>query len=1157
MKKNVCILIIIAFLTNTFGLPPAAHAQEFRLPAPGVRVGLSPDFNPPILKGIKVHPNNPFRFDFILDKGDNNKNQRQPGDMALAVSPSTLPSELGLTSKAPQGNNQNDDRELRVEATRLIKYFLASLTIPEKDLWVNLSPYEKDRIIPPSFGQTEMGRDLLAEDYMLKQITASLIYPEGKIGRKFWKRIYEEAAKKFGTTNIPVNTFNKVWIVPEKAVVYENVKAGTAYIVESKLKVMLEKDYLSLSKHGLPTRGHLRQDQRKVSPSTLPSEQTSEGESTPGKPPTAAPEIATLGSKIIREIVIPELTKEVNQDKNFSQLRQVYNSLILATWYKKKIKDSILEQVYANKNKIAGVGYKNSINIEAIYQRYLQAFKKGAYNYIKEETDPLTQEVIPRKYFSGGVDFAMAGNTTMKGIDGAMKVTKAISALREIFNSFKPKRLVEVEGNFEPSGVPLNVAEEHASPSNKKEGAVRKYIEDLTLDEKTLEGRSSHTWVYFPQENPDIVVKVLRPLNFDGPHNSLDSWVKYFDFLKSEMGLVLPPFVYATKVQLNIRAKDGSIRQEIRPLVIIQKRLAEVGLDEASPFMHDLFVNHNYGWWYQDKITYFQIGKDTSTGRMYLMDLASPYSFHYDSPVSKSLRHVPVSDPINLGQYEEISAKLPQGKQDQAMSAQEMIGKLDNQKILYGGEKYTVQADLQSEGSDTVFVSLNKDGVEYSNVFSFKVQQDGIYELKTLPGNGEIRDALRFGLAKSFYVLLHQQLPVGAVVEKIVTNEETMLHFHPVHSWQMDGNNYFVLNNKGKLQFINGNSKEWEVVNEVQDESRQITLPVALRKIPTGESLYEAGFRNLKLVYHAKGQDKEADLKALRKILKSERPPQQAAGKSPSLGLIGKRPSERVGNRRPTRLENKIFLKNGPSQEEPAVYVIRVQKTADNAKPALDRAMQSDEKRINELWPLGKIDPDKSAYINAATLIDRLRSKKLTWERIQKMLTDYFGAIYNKSAHNFHDFHLVDQGIRIFLQIEGRVEGSKDSLGVDTINAAITIVEMILKDPKKSHTVWGMFKRKLIPKKKMDKAMNVQKERTGGIDLTPANMNIQTKIDSSPAARNDKGMNTRNDAGGIKFHLDHAMLQQLKNAPGFVPVIVNIQPMTDLKKFLGVIVNQT
>ena len=141
-----------------------------------------------------------------------------------------------------------DQEQLKQESTKLIKYFLASLTIPEKDLWVNLSPYEKDRIIPQSFGLTEMGRDLLAEDYMLKQITASLIYPEGEIGKKFWKRIYAEAQKKFGTTNIPVNTFNKVWIVPEKAVVYENPKAGTAYVVEAKLKVMLEQDYLSLAK---------------------------------------------------------------------------------------------------------------------------------------------------------------------------------------------------------------------------------------------------------------------------------------------------------------------------------------------------------------------------------------------------------------------------------------------------------------------------------------------------------------------------------------------------------------------------------------------------------------------------------------------------------------------------------------------------------------------------------------------------------------------------------------------------------------------------------------------------------------------------------------------------------------------------------------------
>ncbi|MBF0570915.1 MAG: hypothetical protein HQL12_03485 [Candidatus Omnitrophica bacterium] len=440
MKKAFCILTLLCFLVTSILGPSPVFAQsalpagsDIRLPAPGQRVHLSQPFNPPILKGIKIHPNNPFRFDFILDKGD---------------------LETPLMAS------------LQNESTKLIKYFLASLTIPEKDLWVNLSPYEKDSIVPQSFGQTEMGRDLLAEDYILKQITASLIYPEDEVGKKFWKRVYEEAAKRFGSTNIPVNTFNKVWIVPAKAVVYENVEAKTAYVVESKLKVMLEQDYLALSKNQMQTSGRQPGDmfnieqQKNVSPSTLPNELGLNVKAPPGQHSNDLQGVNELGSKIVREIVIPELTKEVNEDKNFSQLRQVYNSLILATWYKKKIKDSILAQVYIDKKKVLGAGYELSIipelptrgrvpafgdvspsctpsskglnvkatqrnkpnDVELIYQRYLQAFKKGVYNYIKEEIDPATDETIPRKYFSGGfdaTDFAQLTLETVNTIDYA------------------------------------------------------------------------------------------------------------------------------------------------------------------------------------------------------------------------------------------------------------------------------------------------------------------------------------------------------------------------------------------------------------------------------------------------------------------------------------------------------------------------------------------------------------------------------------------------------------------------------------------------------------------------------------------------------------------------------------------------------------------
>jgi len=337
LRANIALGLIFAFLFNMFG-PLPVQAQEFYLPVPGQMVALSPTFSPAVLKGIKLDPKNPFRFHFFVDKGD---------------------------SKLSQD-------EVKSESAKLIKYFLASLTIPEKDLWVNLSPYEKDRIVPQEFGQTEMGRDLLAEDYFLKQITASLIYPESKLGKEFWQKVYAKAQSQYGTTNIPVNTFNKVWIVPEKAVVYEN--GGTAFVLENHLKVMLEQDYLSLEKHaGIKS------------------------------VPAQAKDTNQLGSTIVREIVIPALTKEVNEGKNFAQLRQVFYSLILATWYKNKIKDSILNKVYSNHNKINGVNVSVQ-DKDKIYQEYLKAFKKGVYNYIKEETDPITNQPVPRKYFSGGVE---------------------------------------------------------------------------------------------------------------------------------------------------------------------------------------------------------------------------------------------------------------------------------------------------------------------------------------------------------------------------------------------------------------------------------------------------------------------------------------------------------------------------------------------------------------------------------------------------------------------------------------------------------------------------------------------------------------------------------------------------------------------------------
>lgn len=75
-----------------------------------------------------------------------------------------------------------------------------------------------------------------------------------------------------------------------------------------------------------------------------------------------------------------------------------------------------------------------------------------------------------------------------------------------------------------------------------------------------------------------------------------------------------------------------------------------------------------------------------------------------------------------------------------------------------------------------------------------------------------------------------------------------------------------------------------------------------------------------------------------------------------------------------------------------------------------------------------------------------------------------------------------------------------------------------------------------------DRAMKTREN--GGIDLTPADMNLQTRLEDSRFSGNDS------TGGGIKFHLDPAMLEQVRNASGFVPVIISVEPMKDLRGFL-------
>lgn len=349
LRKTLSIVLALAIALS----PEYAYAQQLAgtlaLPAPGSMVQPSDLFHPAVLRGLMIDSENPLYFDFIVDAGD----------------------------------EKMDQAALKDTTTRLVNYFLASMTVPRGDLWVNLAPVEKDRIIPDGLNKTELGRDLLSQDYLLKQLTATMFNPDQALGKEFWGKVYAQAREKFGTSEIPADTFNKVWIVPQSAQVFE--KGNTVYITGGHLKVMLEADYAAANQRAERVGGEVSGPVSPELASVSPAQE--------------------LSRNITREIILPAIEKEVNEGRNFAGLRQMFYSLVLAQWYQDVFKDSVINKAYAGHNKVAGIDLNDPQNREVIFQQYLEAYKKGVFSFIREEIDRVSQESLPRRYFSGGAEW--------------------------------------------------------------------------------------------------------------------------------------------------------------------------------------------------------------------------------------------------------------------------------------------------------------------------------------------------------------------------------------------------------------------------------------------------------------------------------------------------------------------------------------------------------------------------------------------------------------------------------------------------------------------------------------------------------------------------------------------------------------------------------
>ncbi|MBF0531509.1 MAG: hypothetical protein HQL23_00250 [Candidatus Omnitrophica bacterium] len=308
------------------------------------------------------------KFDLLLDKGDQ-KNVKSP--------------------------------EIESTAKDLLNYFFIGLTLPNSMFWVNLRPEDKDHSIDPQLARTDIGRILLAADLQLKKDMAKYVSQETPEGREYWTRVYKKAGEIYGNQEIAIPTMTRPWIVPGEIIISENRKEkieserirkekqyakplpreawggeGGAYIYKATLKVMLQQD-------------HLKND---------PDYNFTD-------PKLKA--INEYASQQIRELIIPRLTKEVNTAKRYAQFRQVYYSLILAQWFKKRYKNQ--SGTYPNlidQQNLTGLESKTTWSKDTYFSAYKKSFQNGEYNSEKSVDTPDGQTV--RTYVSGGFDLTVS-----------------------------------------------------------------------------------------------------------------------------------------------------------------------------------------------------------------------------------------------------------------------------------------------------------------------------------------------------------------------------------------------------------------------------------------------------------------------------------------------------------------------------------------------------------------------------------------------------------------------------------------------------------------------------------------------------------------------------------------------------------------------------
>ncbi len=272
--------------------------------------------------------------------------------------------------------------------------FKTGLAVHNYHLWVNLAPWDPDRIIDDQINQSDVGRIMLEADLQMKKDLSKYWNPcANETGKachdlldKKHKALAQRCTEKFpgeikNIDNIKFYAVTRQEILPDKVYAYTN---GTQiYIINASLTIdtspILDHSYFKV----------VNQDNSTLSKGCLEELNRS------------LREYCEYNLELNKQKILPYVIAEVNHEEKYEDLREVYVALALAQWYLSHVSPSM--DIFQRNDSFNILKSQKPWSPIDIWRQFIDIYNKGDYICWKNTTNG--DRTMSRSYSGGGCRF--------------------------------------------------------------------------------------------------------------------------------------------------------------------------------------------------------------------------------------------------------------------------------------------------------------------------------------------------------------------------------------------------------------------------------------------------------------------------------------------------------------------------------------------------------------------------------------------------------------------------------------------------------------------------------------------------------------------------------------------------------------------------------